>query len=412
MSLFDFIYIVCGVPWLFLMITTSGAYTTQKMVLVFALCITSILEIFIKRKGLIYKKATIAVVCISIYCFFSLLLGITEGYKFKFEEDYSLIYTYIFTPFIILFLSQIFYQNKYRKDFLWKFVIIITLILEGLDLGKMLSNMGMIPSLLVFDFVKIGSDVFTTELSYRISNEAAFMFLLPVFSVMLIKSESKKEKVLYGIIVILGTFYSIMSGRKMLEIVFFGTMAFFSLGEMRRVDLNLKIKNLLIGVVTIVIVFQGMKYLSLGLGYDSIIEKAWDTIVNGLNRSSVGGEIRINCAKSLFDLWLCSPLIGNGLNSYATVLANKVTYWSYEVVYNALLAQIGIVGICLIFYPAYRMLRNIYQNYKVTLDYRYLAIFVGFICFLICGASNPLVYFIWPWAITLSFSFPLTKKTR
>ena len=50
MSLFDFIYIVCGVPWLFLMITTSGAYTTQKMVLVFALCITSILEIFIKRQ--------------------------------------------------------------------------------------------------------------------------------------------------------------------------------------------------------------------------------------------------------------------------------------------------------------------------------------------------------------------------
>ena len=408
MSLFDFIYVLCGVPWLFLMITTSGAYTEQKMVLVSILCIVSILEIFTKRNGLMHKRATIVIGSIAFYCFLSLLYGIARGYKFKLEEDYSLIYTYIFTPFIILLLSHIFYKNKYRKEFLWKVVIVITLILEVMDLGKMLSNIGMIPSLPIFDFVKIGSDIFTTELSYRISNEAAFMFLLPISAVMFFKSKIKQEKVLYGIIVILGIFYSIMSGRKMLEVVFFSTIIIFVFLEMGKADINSLIRNMITGIIVIVIIFYGTKHLSIVLGYDSIVNKAWSTIVNGLNSSSVGGEIRISCAKALLNLWLCSPLIGNGLNSYASVLANRVNYWSYEVVYNALLAQIGIIGMCLIFYPTYRMIRNVYKNYKNTLDYRYLAVFVGFISFLFCGASNPLVYFIWPWVITLSFSFPST----
>ena len=355
-----------------------------------------------------HKRATIVIGSIAFYCFLSLLYGIARGYKFKLEEDYSLIYTYIFTPFIILLLSHIFYKNKYRKEFLWKVVIVITLILEVMDLGKMLSNIGMIPSLPIFDFVKIGSDIFTTELSYRISNEAAFMFLLPISAVMFFKSKIKQEKVLYGIIVILGIFYSIMSGRKMLEVVFFSTIIIFVFLEMGKADINSLIRNMITGIIVIVIIFYGTKHLSIVLGYDSIVNKAWSTIVNGLNSSSVGGEIRISCAKALLNLWLCSPLIGNGLNSYASVLANRVNYWSYEVVYNALLAQIGIIGMCLIFYPTYRMIRNVYKNYKNTLDYRYLAVFVGFISFLFCGASNPLVYFIWPWVITLSFSFPST----
>ena len=74
--------------------------------------------------------------------------------------------------------------------------------------------------------------------------------------------------------------------------------------------------------------------------------------------------------------------MGNGLNSHAAVLASNTTLWSYEIVYVALLAQTGLIGVSIFFYGVIYIVYKLYRLYKKNNKKIYLSCLVAFISFI------------------------------
>ena len=113
----------------------------------------------------------------------------------------------------------------------------------------------------------------------------------------------------------------------------------------------------------------------------------------------------------MYILWSQSFLFGNGLNSYSNYwIANNVTKWSYEVFYNALLAQTGILGVLLLLIAIVEIIRNLIINFMKKKENYYLALAIAFVMFAFSAESNPMLYFVWPWTIVLVASGILEYK--
>lgn len=403
--MFDIFYIIIGIPCLFMTIATSRSYTTLKTILLLLLVIIAITEIFVRKIG-ISKNNMLYILIFIMFCFFSLKFGIISGFKFDLKVDFGLLQYYIFTPIIILILSSIFKYNYERRDYLIKTLEIITFIVIFLDLYKILSYRIGLPDIDFFNLITISNNDITNNLALRVSNEGNLMFLLPFVIVLFFENSNKRKKILRGITMIMGILYSILSGRKMLELLVIFTFCLMILKIFR--SLNRKeMKNIFRLGLIIILFFLILTYISPLIGVN-IIEKSISTIINGLSSDNYGVIKRVDNTKALLDLWLSSPIFGNGLNSYAVnSLASYTTYWSYEVYYFALLAQIGCFGIGILFYGICYIERKLYINYKKGKynNYEILAIMVAFTCFIFASASNPLFYLFWPWTISLIYSY-------
>lgn len=403
-SFFDLVYLMIGSVWLFFVLLTSGEYTQFKTVLLGVITFISFLEIVVHKKR-IPKKLFKYVFIFVTYFILTLFLGIFLKYEFSITKDFSLIQYYMITPILILILYMIFYKNEKRLNVLIKIITYITLILLFLNIGCFLSLHNMIPELPVFEFVNVNTDsIAYGKIAFRINNESSLMFLLPFYIVMLFEnsdSYTSKKNLIY-IIVILGTIYTLLSGRKILEIVVALTYILMFIRTSSTINKK-NITKFIIMIMLFCLIFFLLNSISSNMGVDNIFEKIFETISNGLSSKADGVIKRKNNLTALLDLWLKSPLFGNGLNSYAyNSLASSITKWSYEIVYVALLAQTGIVGIGIFFFGVYYILKKLYVNYKIKKNNIYFATFIGFASFIICGASNPLVYFIWPWLISLT----------
>ena len=205
-----------GIPWFFLAIFTSRMYTEIKIVLLAIIMLFCFLEKMVY--GISFKPAYVKYVfCFILYCTFSLLIGILNGYEFEITKDFPLIQYYFITPICVLFFTTAFHNRK-RKTVLWSIIKYFTLLLVFLDSLKVsLFVMGIEPAFL--DFIMMASFGAEDEsLTLRVTNEGALFFLLPIFVFLLFHAENKKDQVTYFLIVFFGIVYSILSGRKMLEI--------------------------------------------------------------------------------------------------------------------------------------------------------------------------------------------------
>ena len=397
-KVFNYLYLLIGVPWLFFMIVTSRRFTLFKTILLIILTLVCLLEMLIYNKSFC-KKQFIFIVIFVTYFTISLMYGIFREYDWNLKNDFSLIQYYIITPILILILVNIF-NNKKRIYFTLNLLKYITLITLILDILKIMSLKGLIPDIDIFNLIYISSDVQGKELALRVSNEVSFIFLLPIYIVLFFsKKNNKKEKKIYFLIILLGILYSVLSGRKILEIVVFATLLFMVIKDMRYLN-SKTIKNILAFISIIVILFLMLNYFSNSLDIENIINKIVKTIMNGLDSNSYGMTKRTNNFEALFLEWFKSPLWGNGLNSYSTVsLASGTTKWAYEIVYVALLSQTGIIGIMLFSFAIFYIVFNLLKYYRKSKRDIYLAFFMGFLSFIIAGATNPLVYYLWPWLL-------------
>ncbi|WP_058765897.1 hypothetical protein [Exiguobacterium chiriqhucha] len=100
-----------------------------------------------------------------------------------------------------------------------------------------------------------------------------------------------------------------------------------------------------------------------------------------------------------------NPLLGKGVGAYIEgYIRSFETPWSYELVYIALLYQSGIFGILLFVILVFSIIKKIYFRIDWEHDdspQYYLGILVGGVCFLVAGASNPMIYYVWFWSIML-----------
>ena len=409
LSITNYFYIIVGLPWLFLMLFTSGSYTEVKAILMGMLLVMSILEVIICRIPINVTHLKFVTI-FGAYFLLSLLIGIINGFPFDFFKDFGLCYYYIITPICILFFSTIFTKRPGRRTFLWRSIIVLTFLLVTLDLAKVsLFAIGISPSFL--EFIKMNSEDLTTSLHLRVNNESSLMFLLPIFVYLVINpnTSNKYLRLSYLIIFVLGTAYAILSGRKMLEILIVLTFIASIVYKIRKNNSfngGKLLRGLLIFLLFFVVLFKyASNFVSDILGIEDVFTLAYDSFTGGLASNSDGVEKRVGNTQSLLDMFYNSPIWGYGVNSYAeNSLANDESKWSYEVVYVAWLAQTGFIGALLLLTPVIYLIKKLINRGRLLLDNKYYGIVVGFICFIICGASNPLVYFVWPWTITLIYA--------
>lgn len=418
LSLFDISYCLIGVPWLFLMLFTSRSLTEVKTAMLLLLVVVCILEICFKRISCNPKQFGFVVLFVT-FAFFEIVVGLLNGYEFDaLGSEFPLIQYYIATPLFVFILSSAIKYKPLRREGLWNILKYMTFALTILDLLRILLMMvGISPWYL--EFIPM-ANINTEELVMRVSNEPSLMFLLPVFIYLLInpQNKSKKDKIIFIIIVVTGVIYSLLSGRKILELL----VAFSFLVSFIYKNGKFKIGNLFsssmvrayfVILALLVALYFILEVISKQVGVDNIFSVAMDTLINGLSPDDAGAEKRLGNADALLDLWMESPLWGNGLQSYArNSIASAATHWSYEVFYVAWLAQTGIIGLIILLTPMFYIAKRLRNAGLFFNDNRYYAIMLGFVCFMISGASNPMLYLVWPWTIAVIYCITIKKKVK
>ncbi|MBR3163489.1 MAG: hypothetical protein IKF17_05275 [Clostridia bacterium] len=407
-NIFDVLYIMIGCPWLFYMIMTSRSHTVIKTILLFSLVMICVTEIIIKKKALFKRDYFIYTAFFIIYFSVSLMHGIISGYEFSLKNDFALIQYFIITPICITIISYTMNLEKKRSFFIWRYLEYLTVVLVFLDLFSILLYKKGV-SIPILDFIKISSNHTTDELSLRVSNEVSLMFLLPIYLYMAFQMDKLmiKDKIVIIIIISIGCIYVLLSGRKITELILLTEIVyiFFSKIHNRKIVVKKIFINLISGVIILVSLFYILNYVSNSLNIEDIFNKATSTLRNGISKNHIGVVKRNNNLIALFNLWLQSPIWGNGLNSYAIEsLASSKTFWSYEIIYNALLAQTGIIGVTIFAIGCVYILKKLLKKYKKSNNEKYMAVFLGFLSFVLCGATNPLVYIMWPWIVSLIIS--------
>lgn len=402
---FNKLYLIVGTAWLFLVVFISGGLTGLKSVLLFLLALISIIDIH--KEKIKWNINFVKYIALFIaYCLFSLIIGLINQYPFSFTNEFGIIQYYFITPICILLLSTSLSFGTIRRAHIWKLLLYFTFILAILDVLKVTLNLaGLQPAAL--SFIELYSEVVIEgELSLRVKNESSFFFLLPISIYYAFNSISRKERRTCIITTIFGCIYAILSGRKMLELemifVFIFAIAYkHNITKYIKRHLKTVIATIFSLIVLIPILLDKLSEL---IGIDNVFKLAVETIQNGLSSGSVGMSKRSQNSNALFELWSQSPLFGNGLNSYAPKsIANPDTKWSYEVFYNAWLAQTGIIGMSLLLIAIIYISKRLLYLGNIKNNRKYYALFIGFICFVIAGSSNPLLYFVWPWTIVMIF---------
>lgn len=412
---FDKIYLLLGLPWIILMFFTSGEYTVIKTVLLALLSLMSFFEI-VQCKVKINVTQRKYVVLFVFFCILSLLYGILQGYEFNFVDDFPLIQSFVFTPIIVLLLSTVFSAYRHRVSYIWQLLKYMTLFLVVLDVVKVVFfTMGI--DFFLLNFIQMSSEKMVDELALRVSNEHNLFFLTPIFIYLLINPNqgySKTDRIVYGIIVVFSIIYSVLSVRKMLIL----GIVFSILFSIVFINGRFKIQNLFTGrkiilyifilciIPLFLLLFDEVAKL---IGVDDLLGFAQETLSENLSSDSHGVEKRTSNSMALIDMWLYSPIWGHGINSYAGEVAG-LNKWSYEVIYVAWLMQTGIIGIILLFGGVLYILKKLKRMGRLTGNNIYYAIMLGFLYFVIAGSSNPLVYILWPWTISIIFGNTPVKE--
>ena len=203
-NIFDNLYVVIGIPCLFMMMVTSRGFTNIKTTLLGATIIISVLEIIITHSRF-NKRDFFYLFGFIIYYMFSLLWGIIGGYPFSFNIDFSLIQYYAITPIAIYLGYMIFRDKPSRTKLLVQAVTIISLFIVIMDVWKLLAYENVLPDIDKFNLIMVASDnMYDDKLALRVSNEHVLMYLLPFYIIMLLDPKcDNKKRIIYSFIILL-----------------------------------------------------------------------------------------------------------------------------------------------------------------------------------------------------------------
>lgn len=402
------LYAVIGFIWLLFMLMFPSDFQEIKYVTLLALLSLIIFEILLVKKKL--NRNLIAWIIIWLgYFLTSLLIGLNNGYTFF---TFSLLNMFFITPIVALLLSNII-SDKNKLFTLNKMLVYITLLICVLDLVYILDRIGVIT--LPFDLntsIFGASAINSDKVEFRITNQSSLIFLLPyIMSLLMFNGfKSRNEKFLLLITIFLGIIVAILSGRRALQGIV--VLAFVII----QVIIRLKKKKILINkinpvksltqmLIALILIFITYSWFSEVLGLEDLFQSVSNTFLSAFDISTSSGDTRVTQVSMLINEWKSSPIFGHGLNSYVEEYTrSSTTPWSYEMVYIAMLSQTGIVGVILFLFTVIFVIKKIYKRIKNDNSMEsscFLAILVGFICFIIAGATNPMVYYVWAWAFAI-----------
>lgn len=408
-KMFNILFFVLGTLWLFLMLSFPSEFTQIKYFLLILLILASIFEILIFKKNQNRNLILGIILWIATYLIF-LILGLINNYSI----DFSLISVYFITPIIALILSQII-DSKSRLENLFNILFGITIFIVLLDFLYILDIRNILKLGINFNSEIYGSvSVSEEKVEFRITNQTSLMFLLPFVITNFINKNYNTffKKNLYIIALILGAVVTILSGRRAFQIVVVLSVILnymFIMLVFKKSTNNVDYRKTLTFIIKMLsLLFISaitLKFMTNLLEIENFKESIFNTITSAFDSSTGSGEIRKIQMLALLDGWKNSPFLGHGLSSYLRdYMRSEKTPWSYEWVYIALVYQTGLLGISLFVFVVYRLNKKLFiytdklQNKQGKI---FFSIMIGFICFLIAGSSNPMVYYVWMWSFVL-----------
>ena len=398
-----------GFIFLFFMLIFPSVFQEIKYTSLFFLTIFAIFEWILKKRK-IRKGFFISLVIWYLYFSFSLLIGVSNGFK----VDFELVNIYFITPILAVILSSLI-SNNTRFIYLNRILIFITFCICIFDFIYLLNKVNILSLPFEINSEIFGSSVLTDEkVEFRISNQSSLMFLLPyVITIFFSKGYNRKHEQKFILLtIILGVILSLFSGRRALEVVVAISFLLSYLLNIKIKGFGLKIyksklrgsiKNILFSLVLIIIFL--INFFPTVKAFDNFTNSIYITFVKAFDPNDESLNVRAEQSIKLYDGWMESPLYGHGLNAHVKSYIRSVdTPWSYEHVYQALLFQTGIIGFGIVFIYIILIIFNLYKKTSKlnSIENKYiLGILVGFVCFIIAGATNPMVYYLWAWTFVL-----------
>jgi len=407
--MFDFCYLIVGVPWLALMLIFPSQFTFIKYILLIILMFLAIIELIIKNLKIPRNIMLGLLLVLSTGSFF-IFYGYMQNRVIGFQVDFALIAVFMLTPIVAVILSLII-KDKKRFIVLFNVLLLVAFAITVIDsiyiLGKLFAIFqGTDTALRIFGSFKLQKGYIES----RITNESSLMFLLPmaICSYLVMPYKNKMLSIITFLSIFLGSFVALFSGRRALQAVVLLsiplTVLFASMfkNKTKKKDF-VKHLSLLLLFFAIVLIITNTILINF---YNLSLVDIFHTFLRGFDWLNTSSGIRRKTQTVLLvNGWQESPFLGHGLGSYLpNYIRSYKTPWSYEMVYISLLYQVGILGVLVyagVTIGICKAIINRVTREKEMYPY-FISILIGFICFIVAGAINPLVYYVWPWAIALA----------
>jgi len=391
LRLYDRIYFYIAVIAMTLLSAFPQDFYYQKLFIVAILFFLSFPDFLNKKKQ--YLKFVLFWSWI-VYIVFSFFISVNNGYEF----DYKLMEIYILNPFVaIVVASKLrnydFDSVLYIASAMGVFILIINLI-------YVLALFGFFDIRSFMRLSQYGSLVYNgSKLEMRVVNQSALILLGPLTFYYFVL----KEKYLWqAIILLLFALVALVSGRRALQVSAIILILFEFFPLLRNCSSVRKI----VYVVLFFLLIGAFADLSI---INDLFYSAYSTFSSGFEFDTTANIKRAISIQEMYSLFNQSPLFGVGVAGHdLNYIRNENYKWSYEVVYHALMAQIGLVGVLFFFSVVLILVLGIRNNVAKNYDKFFatkLSLF--FLTFFILGSTNPLIYYLWLWVFMFVLQFPL-----
>lgn len=405
-----FYRVVLG-SWLLMMIVFSGDFASVKIFFMLILLGLTLIELT-QIKFSYNLRIWCSIFIWLAFCLASYLNGMINGFDFSF----NLFFYFILTPVLCFILASVIDDSRFI--FISKVLVLSLLCIYCLSFLYIGFRLGLyhIPQSIVSLNAFGGTKITDAQLEVRLSSQSSLIFLLPYISVFMFIGS---KRFFYSLLLFLGFIVVLFSGRRALQILFFfGIMISFYI-YVRRDNLSTKRVSLILFYAIGALFFMGvaLEVVSYYAELKSPLTTFINTVLLSFDSTEGGGIQRHIQSVSLLEYFLSSPLWGHGLNSHTDYIRNLDEPWSYEWVYLALLAQNGLFFFALFLIFLVCILKALLKKSSIVNDSDVsvvlIAIFCGAVCFLIGGASNPMVYFSWFWFLCfICMNGKLSIRTR
>lgn len=404
-------YVLC--IWFFFMLSFPSVFSEVKymlIVLILGMYFFSFIKPSYKLKIRTYLILFTVVLVGLMYYFY--------GFLVLNKIDYKLFEIYIITPILTLIFASLL-KNEFDFFSFINVLDLITLFILCYDVMIILSKFGVLPRFFDLESSIAGSYVFTNEkVEMRITNHTSLMFLLPVTitKIMLGNKLNGFLNHLRYLILIFAAMVTITSGRRALQLVFIiSIISPFFYKYISHIKSNSKKRRKnrsLFWVIILFILFLFLfNYFASNLfGINNPLDSVFATFRRGFEfNTNQSANIKKVQTILLIEGWSEKPFFGHGIGTYLpNYVRSTKTPWSYEMMYFSMLYQLGIIGSGVYVFLIIVLLKNIINKIKARKKEKsvaYYSYFVGIICFLITGATNPMIFYLWFWVIFSATAF-------
>ncbi|MGL6058135.1 MAG: hypothetical protein ACRC17_07435 [Culicoidibacterales bacterium] len=337
------------------------------------------------------------------------VIGISIGY-FNGVGNLSVGTVFVVWPWIyVLFIS---FMKEKEMEYLVQVIVWITLAIEVYSYIYILTSINIIPDFL-FISLNAGERIglHGSYIEYSAPALATLGFTVPMITAMNFFKYNTKflSSSIIRITTVLGIMLIFIANRRALVYGLIASVVIiFLLGlYTKHKEVIIKCKKIgIIGMVSIIpfAVLFFDKFLN-------IVFNIYSKVMQTLNifDSVTGDSVRSEQVIMLFNEWKNYPLFGKGLGTNVDGYIRSDTHTgSYELTYNALLFQVGLVGMAIYIFLFGWLIERVNRISKnnIELSKFTFPIVIGFMSFLIITATNPyLLKFDNLWTIFILLAF-------